>query len=124
MLSLKLGFVGICSLLFLIACGTGSVTEGHRIVGIGFLPPAITLLEPQSAPVGAVAFTMTVLGRNFGRDAIVYWNGIPTHTTPVNAQELMADITLEDLQMAGLVNIYVRTLGANSNTTTFEVTTQ
>jgi hypothetical protein len=67
---------------------------------------------------------MTVVGKNFGPDAIVYWNGTPTHTTPVNAQELLADISLEDLQMAGLVNVHVRTLGANSNTVMVNVSIQ
>lgn len=124
MLALKIRFIVVCNLLFLIACGTGSVTHPHMTVGSGLMPPAISMLEPQSAPVGAVAFTMTIVGKNFGPDAIVYWNGVPTHTTPINSQELMADITVEDLQMAGLANIYVRTLGQNSNTVTFDVSIQ
>jgi hypothetical protein len=124
MVSLKLRFIAVCSVLFLIACGTSSITRRHTIVGSGALPPTITLLEPQSAPVGAVAFTMTVVGKDFGPDAIVYWNGIPTHTTPLNAHQLLADLTVEDLQIAGLVNVYVRTLAQNSNTVTFEVSVQ
>lgn len=124
MVLLKLRLIAFSSLLVLIGCGAGSVTRPHMAVGTGFLPVAISMLEPQSAPVGSVAFTMTVVGKNFGPDAIVYWNGIPTHTTPLNAQELLADISVEDLQMAGLVNVYVRTSGQNSNTVTFEVSVQ
>lgn len=124
MVVLELRFLVLFSLMLLLACGTGSVTQPHMTVGSGLLPPAINMLEPQSAPVGAVAFTMTIVGKNFGPDAIVYWNGAPIHTTPINSQELMADITVEDLQMAGLVNIYVRTLGQNSNTVTFDVSIQ
>ena len=120
----KLRLVAFSSVLVLSGCGAGSGTRPHMTVGTGFLPSAISMLEPQSAPVGSVPFTMTVVGKNFGPDAIVYWNGIPTHTTPLNAQELLADISVEDLQMAGLVNVYVRTLGQNSNTVTFEVSVQ
>jgi hypothetical protein len=124
MLTLKLRYLVVCALLFLIACGSGSVTSAHRIVGSGFFSPAITFLEPQSAPVGAVAFTMTVVGKNFGPDATVYWNGMPTHTTPVNAQQLLADVTADDLQMAGPADVYVRSSAQNSNTVTFQVSIQ
>lgn len=117
----KLPLIAICSLLGLIGCGAGSVTRPHMTVGSGFLPPNITLLEPPSAPVGSVAFTITVVGKDFGPDAIVYWNGMPTHTTPINSQQLLADVTAEDLQMAGPAALYVRSLGRNSNTVTFEV---
>jgi hypothetical protein len=89
--------------LFLVACGSGSVTRPHKSVGSGFLTPAIAFLDPQSASVGAVAFAMTVVGKNFGPDAVVCGNELPVHTTPVNAQELLADINLEDLQMAALL---------------------
>lgn len=124
MVLLRLRFISISSLLLLIGCGAGSVTPSHVSEGSGFLPPAITMLEPQSAPVGSVAFIITVVANNFGPDATVYWNGVSTHTTPINAQELLADITVEDLQIAGLANVYVRTLGQHSNTVTFEVSVQ
>jgi hypothetical protein len=119
-----LRFICVFAMLLLTGCGTGSVTQPHRLVGSGSFPPAITSLEPQNAPVGSVEFTMTVVGKNFGPDAIVFWNGAPTHTMMVNSQELMADISVEDLQIAGLVPIYVRTLGQNSNTVNFEVLIQ
>jgi hypothetical protein len=82
------------------------------------------MLEPQSAPVGSVAFSMTIAGNNFGPDAIAFWNGMPMHTTPVNSKQLIADITVEDLQIAGFVPVFVRTLGRNSNTVNFDVLIQ
>ena len=120
----NLRITAIFALVVLTGCGAGSVKGSHMTVGTEVFPPAITMLEPQSSPVGAVAFTMTVVGKNFGPDAIVYWNGIPAHTTPITAQQLLADITSEDLQMAGMANVYVRTGGQNSNTVTFEVNIQ
>jgi hypothetical protein len=115
-------FTSLFIVLFaFIGCGTNSGTNTHSLVGSGLFPPAVTFLEPQTAPVDSVAFSMTIVGNNFGPDAIVFWNGIPAHTTPVNSQQLIADITVEDLQIAGFVPVYVRTQGQNSNTVNFDV---
>ena len=112
-------------LLFAVGCGAGSnLQTPHHLVGMGAFPPAISMLFPASAPVGSVAFTMTIVGQNFGPDVIAYWDGLPMRTFPVNSKELMAEVTVEDLQHAGLNPVYVRTGGQNSNTVNFDVLIQ
>jgi hypothetical protein len=81
-------------------------------------------LTPDSVPVDSVTFYMTVNGTNFGTDAIVFWNGTPLSTRFVTSQQLMAAVTNTDLMFAGLVHIYVRTGGLNSNTVDFDVSVQ
>jgi hypothetical protein len=107
-----------------IGCGAGSGDRPHRLVGSGFFSPSISMLSPTSVPVNSPPFTITVVGNNFGADAVVFWNGTPAATIPVNSKELMAQITALDLQTVGAVPIYVRTGGQNSNTVDFQVATQ
>jgi len=82
------------------------------------------MLSPNSAPVGSVVFTVTVVGSNFGADSVAYWNGLPMRTMIVTSKELMAEVTAEDLQNAGLNPVYVRSGGQNSNTVNFDVLVQ
>ncbi|PYX92721.1 MAG: hypothetical protein DMG71_17245 [Acidobacteria bacterium] len=106
-------------------CGAGN---GKRPLGAMFssavVVPAITALSPTSVPVNSVPFMMTVNGTNFGTDAIVFWNGIPQKTTVITPQQLVVAITDADLTDSGLVHIFVRTGGQNSNTADFVVTAQ
>ena len=84
-------------------------------------PPSVTSLLPNSAPVNSVPFTMEVNGTNFDADAVVFWNGTPLFTTFVNSQQLLADLTSTKLMLAGMVQVYVRTDGLNSNTAEFDL---
>lgn len=105
------------------SCGTS--TAGHDPFSFNPLtPPAIAALTPNSVPVDSVPFTMSVGGSNFNTDAVVFWNGSPLRTRFVNSGEVMAELTAEDLWFAGLVPVYVRTAGQNSNTVTFNVSIQ
>lgn len=108
-----------------IGCGTGTVTRPRHLVGTGINAPSISMLEPGTVPVNSPTFTITVVGNNFGSDALIYWNQtVVLHTTPINSQQLIGEITTTDLQTVGKVPIFVRTGGQNSNTVDFEVTTQ
>jgi hypothetical protein len=84
-------------------------------------PPSIAALAPNGAPVNSVPFTMEVDGANFLPDAIVFWNGTPLFTTFVNSQQLLADLTTTNLMVAGMIKVYVRTGGLNSNTVEFDL---
>jgi hypothetical protein len=64
---------------------------------------------------------MEVDGANFGTDAIVFWNGNPLLTRFVNSQQLFADLTSTNLMFSGMVQVYVRTGGLNSNTVEFNL---
>ncbi|HEX6503112.1 MAG TPA: IPT/TIG domain-containing protein [Terriglobales bacterium] len=112
------------ALVLLTGCGAGSGNRSRVRVGSGVFPPAITMLSPNTVPVGSPGFTITVVGDNFGPDALLYWNGAPASTILVNSKQLMAQITNIDLQTVGLVPIFVRTAGQNSNTVDFQVSIQ
>jgi IPT/TIG domain len=105
-------------------CGTGAGNHDPLSLSSTFAPPSITTLTPESVPVNSVPFTITVNGSNFGTDALVFWNGTPQFTIFVTPNQLMANVTDTDLSFAGLVPIYVRTGGLNSNTVNFNVAVQ
>lgn len=111
-------------LLVLLTVGCGAPASNRDPLAKGFAlpqPPAIAALEPGSTPVNSVPFTMTVTGSNFGTDAIVIWNGTSLRTTFVSSQALMANLTSTDLQDTGLIPVYVRSGGLNSNTVQFNL---
>lgn len=113
-------------LIFLLTT-TGCGTPAHHPdangphAGIAFSPPSVTALSPSSAPVDSVPFTIQVNGTNFGTDAIVFWNGTPLSTRFVNSTQLLANLTSSNLMLAGMINVYVRTGGSNSNTVQFDL---
>lgn len=110
--------------LAMIGCGTGTVTQPHRVVGSAVFPPSISMLSPNTVPVNSAPFTITVVGTNFGADALVYWNNTPLTTMPINSRQLMAQLNALNLQTVGLVPVFVRTGGQNSNTVDFQVAIQ
>jgi hypothetical protein len=118
-------FVLLLASAFILGCGGDPAGnhDPHSIVSIS-APPSITQLDPDSVPVNSVPFTVTVNGTNFGGDAIVFWNGNPLSTRFVTPQQLLAVLTDTDLDFAGLIPVYVRTGGQNSNTVDFNLTIQ
>jgi hypothetical protein len=111
--------------LLTLGCGLGGPAshDPHTVVAL-FAPPAVTTLIPNSVPVNSVAFTMTINGSNFTTDAVVFWNNAPQFTTFVTSNQLMVAVTAEDLMFWGMVPVYVRTGGMNSNTVDFDVAAQ
>jgi hypothetical protein len=110
----------------LLALGCGSPAgnhDPHSLVST-LTPPSITELTPDSVPVDSVPFIVTVNGSNFDPDAIIFWNGTPLSTRFVTPMQLLGVLTDTDLMFAGLVPVYVRTAGLNSNTVDFDVTVQ
>ena len=107
-----------------IACGAGTGPRPDRVVGTALFPPSISMLSPNTVPVNSPPFTITVVGTNLGPDAVVYWNNIALTTMPINSQELMAQLTALNLQAVGLIPVFVRTGGQNSNVLDFQVAIQ
>jgi hypothetical protein len=121
-----IGFA-LASLLTL-GCGTGQTNvsgnhDPHSVVAL-FSPPAITNLTPATVPVNSVPFTMAINGANFTADAVVFWNNAPQVTTFITSQQVMATVTADDLMFWGMVPVYVRTGGMNSNTVDFNIAAQ
>jgi hypothetical protein len=114
----------ILASLLAFGCGTGSGNDPHGLKTSALSPPSITELVPNSVPVDSVPFALTVNGTNFSPDAIVVWNGTPLSTTFVTSKQLVAVLGATNLMNAGLIRVYVRTGGLNSNTVDFDVTIQ
>ena len=110
----------VATTLISAGCGNAAGTDPFKTTG-NFEPPAITALTPPSVPVNSVPFTMGITGSNFGPASQVFWNGNPRFTRVVNSTTLQVSVTQTDLDYAGLVPIYVRTAGLNSNTVQFDV---
>jgi IPT/TIG domain len=110
--------------LLTIGCGNSAKNNGDPFKAVIFSPPAIMTLTPDSVPVNSVPFTMTINGSNFGTDAVVFWNGTPLNTRFITSNQLMAALTDTDLSYWGMIPVYVRTGGMNSNTTDFNLSPQ
>jgi Tol biopolymer transport system component len=67
----------------------------------------VSKISPNSAPAGALAFTLTVNGSNFLSGSQVSWNGNARTTTFISSSQLQAHIMAADLTSAGKVNVTV-----------------
>jgi uncharacterized protein (TIGR03437 family) len=86
--------------------------------------PAITLLSPSSANINEPTLMLNVSGSNFISSSAVYWNGAALPTTFLGATQLMATISLSDLEQPGASRVNVITPapgGGTSNFSTFTV---
>ncbi len=117
-------FAFILVVLVVAGCGAGNNAHPTMLTGSGVSSPALTTLTPNNAPVDSPTFTLTINGSNFGLDATVFWNGAPAKTILVTSNQLMAQITDTDMQMTGMIPVFVRTGGQNSNTVRFDVSIQ
>jgi hypothetical protein len=109
---------------FMIGCGDPSHsprTTGGPVRGSSASSPSITALSPNRAPVNSVPFTMEVDGANFTPGATVFWNGTPLFTTFLNSQQVLAYLAAPNLMLPGMIHVYVRTSGQNSNTVEFDL---
>lgn len=88
------------------------------------LNPKISSLSPNQADQGGEAFILTVNGSNFVYGSGVRFNGTPRTTTYISATELEAQITADDISLAGEYEITVHspiTGGKTSNPVKLEV---
>jgi IPT/TIG domain len=105
----------------MIGCSYGSRNYNPGMTGGGAGAPTMSAMMPNSAMAGSAGLTMTVNGTNFGTDAVVYWNMSILPTTFVSSNQVIAMIPASDLMSAGMIPVYVRTGGRNSNTMNFSV---
>jgi len=105
----------------MIGCGYGSRNYNPGMTAGGAGAPTMSAMSPNSAMMGGPGFSMTVNGSNFGTDAVVYWNMTAMPTTYISANQLMANIPATDLMSAGMIPVYVRSGGRNSNSINFNV---
>jgi uncharacterized coiled-coil protein SlyX len=74
--------------------------------------PAISSLSPAGATVGGAAFTLTVLGSNFGSGSTVNWNQSARPTTLVSSTQLTAAIGAADIAGVTAAAVAVANQGA------------
>lgn len=113
----------LLAILLTVGCGAGN-HDPKTTFGTSFTPPALMELSPNTVPVNSASFTMTVMGANFGADAVVFWNDIPQSTRFISSTQLRVVLTDADLMQFGLAHVFVRTGGQNFNTINFDVTAQ
>lgn len=89
-----------------LACGYGSNYSSSTTPTAGTVP-AISQLNPDSATAGGEAFTLTVMGSNFGSKAVVNWNGVAQTTTYVSGVQLSVAIPASMIANEGTVQITV-----------------
>jgi IPT/TIG domain len=89
--------------------GGNSVAVTFTIVGQQNIDPSITGFSPANASAGKGAFTLTINGTNFAVNDPVTWNGSVRTTTFVNATQVTAAITADDIATAGTASVAVAT---------------
>jgi hypothetical protein len=107
------------ALLASVGCGYSSKNYNPGMGGVG--SPTVSAIMPNSVMSGSAGFTLTVNGSNFGTDATVYWNGVAHASTYVTGAQVTAAISSTDVANPGMIPVYVRTGGMNSNTVNFNV---
>ncbi len=65
-------------------------------VSSNLAPPTIAALTPSTAPVGGVAFTLTIDGGNFRPGATVLWNGVSRPTLGVSFSAITVAVANTD----------------------------
>jgi len=115
---MKLMWVLLLS-LFTFGCGYGSNYNGG--MGGGGATPQISQLVPGSANAGDPGFVLTVNGSGFATNAVIYWNAMPLTTMYATNQQVTANIPAANIANPGMVPVYVRSSGRNSNTMNFTV---
>ncbi len=89
--------------------GLGTSSEFSRcVLVVSESAPTLNQLDATSAKRGGDGFTMTLRGANFAADAVGQWKGSPRQTTVLSAEEMTIEVTAEDLEDVGTVNITVQ----------------
>jgi trimeric autotransporter adhesin len=111
---LGLGLLLITTLLSL-GCGYGSHYNG--MTG----GPSIMSLSPDMVNAGSTDFTLTVNGSGFGTDSVVFWNGTALPSAYGTGSQVTAQVSASDIVTSGMVPVYVKSGGKNSNMVNFTV---
>lgn len=71
------------------------------------VPPTLTSLSPNSAPMGSATFTLTANGTGFVNGSQIVWNGTTMTTTFVSGTQLTTTIASSYLAAAGTATVFV-----------------
>lgn len=92
---------------------TVTSTAGTLVIYDTSIPTPLWL-STSTVTAGSGAFTLTVAGVNFSRDAVVLWNGLARATVYVGSGELQASILASDVASEQTVQVAVATSSAVS----------
>ncbi|NJO81524.1 MAG: hypothetical protein HC828_01335 [Blastochloris sp.] len=70
--------------------------------------PEITAVSPAMISIGSESLPLTVTGRGFAFDTVLFWDDMPLETTVVSYTEVTATIDAEYLREAGEVSLTIR----------------
>jgi len=86
----------------------GSTTASITItVNAPLVPPVITNLSPSQASSAGSAYTLTVNGRNFIANSVVWWNNVSLNTTYISSTQLTAQVPASLIASVGHATIDV-----------------
>jgi len=77
--------------------------------------PVLASISPTSANAGASAFTLTLTGRHFHSDTILFFGSTELTSTTVNETEMTADIDAQYIASPGTIEVYVSGIPGGSN---------
>ena len=109
----------------MVAASTGSTGSNEIVFRSVVLPQAavVSALSPSNKLAGSAAFQLTVTGSGFADGSFVQFNGADRLTQFISANELRADILVEDVAFAGTypITVYNPSTGTVSNSLNFTV---
>ena len=111
---MKIGSVLLLAMLGL-GCGGYGSSPNMTTPQPGVVP-TIKSLTPSSMNSGGLAFTLTVNGTGFARNAVVKWNGTQRTTSYVNGSRVMANIQGGDIAHPGTMPVTVTNPGTPAST--------
>ncbi len=117
-----MNFRNTCWLLagLVFAFGISGCGYGTNTMVSGAIPNVVQLM-PTAVMHGTQSFSMTVTGNNFGMDAVVFFNGNALQTAYATTMQVTAQVPSSDIAASGMVNVYVRSGGQNSNIVIFTI---
>jgi hypothetical protein len=107
--------------------GAAGGTSAPATFTVNNYGPIQTSLSPGSALFQSPGFTLTVNGSRFVPQSVVQWNGVALATTYVSATSLTAEVSANNLGVAGPATVTVFSPapgGGSSNRLMFQVLTQ
>ena len=101
-----------------LGCGYGSHNYNNMMPGTAV---QMSQIMPNTVPAGTSAFMLTINGRGFSSNSVVYWGGMPLDTRFISGKQLVAGVSASEVAMPATVQVYVNSNGMASNRMNFTV---
>lgn len=102
-----------------LGCGYGSMHNYNNMMTGAAVQ--MSQIVPTNTTAGSADFMLTVDGRGFASNSVVYWNSTALGTTFVSGNQLVAGVPASEVAMPATVQVYVNSNGTASNMMTFMV---